>query len=168
MKKPHSQKGFSLFEMVIAIAIMGVLSFVTYGVIALNANTYNMVHSNTTLRWDMRKAMQLIQTDVHTMDRTTITAMNGSGNLSNELHFDNVNGDDIHYERQGSGILRRRLNGGAWLQLTDNVGFKPFQYLDVNLAPTSNQNNVAFVQVNLNRTVDGQNFTLTERFYVRN
>lgn len=168
MEDYSSQKGFSLFEMVVAIAIIGVLSFVTYGVIALNANTYNMVHSNTTLRWDVRKAMQLIRRDVQMMDPQTITAINGAGNTDNQLHFDTVNGDDIHYQRQGTGILRRRVNAGTWLELTDNIDFKPFQYLDVNLASTSNQNNVAFVQVNLSRTVNGQNFTLTERFYVRN
>lgn len=167
MEEYSSQKGFSLFEMVIAIAIVGILSFVTYGVIALNANTYNMIHSNTTLRWDMRKAMQLIQTDVHMMDIPTIQAMNGAGKTSNQIRFDTMSGDNIRYQWHGN-KLRRRVNGGAWLELTDELEKKPFRYLDVDLNPTANQNDVAFVQVNLSRTVDGQNFTLTERFYVRN
>lgn len=167
MKERKRQQGFSLFEMVIAIAIIGVLSFVTYGVIALNANTYNMVHANTTLRWDMRKAMQLIQADVQMMDVSTIQSMNGAGKTSNQLRFSTMDGDNIRYQWQGT-KLRRRVNGGAWLELTDALEKKPFRYLDVDLNPTNNQNNVAFVQVNLNRTVHGQNFTLTERFYVRN
>ena len=43
MAAQNREAGFTLMELIVSIVIMGILTLVGYGVIALNANTFNMV-----------------------------------------------------------------------------------------------------------------------------
>lgn len=164
----QAESGLTLMELVVAMAIMGILIVVSYGVIAMNAATFNVVETSTVQRWDVRKAMQMLRHECQMIDRQKFGPIGHHGKKSNRLVFTTLDGDRIVYRRNSSSILQRKANSGAWTNLVDELTVKPFRFLDVNLNPTSTLNDVAFVEVELSRTEAGQTFTLLERFYVRN
>ncbi len=168
MRKYREEAGFTLIELVVSIVILGILSLVGYGIIALNASTFNMVNTNTIQRWDVRKAMQELKHDCQMIDPNRLVAVGGGGNKTDLLTFVTLENNTIRYKRNSSGILQKKINSGSWRNLVEHLTTAPFRFLNTNMAPTSVISEITFIEVDLQRTVDSKTFTLTEQFYVRN
>lgn len=164
----NKEAGFTLMELTISIVIMGILTLVGYGVIALNANTFNMVNSNTIQRWDVRKAMQQLKKDCQMIKPELLISVSGGGVKTDNLSFRTLSHSTIYYRRNASGVLQKKVGSGSWRDLVDHLTVAPFRFLNSNLTPTGTKADIKFIEVDLNRVVDSDNFQLTEQFYVRN
>ncbi len=168
MLKPDNQSGFTLMEITVSLVILGVLSIVTYGVIALNANTFKTVENNTIKRWNARNVMQMLEHDIQMISPDDLTGMPGSNNPSNHLFFYNENGQLVQYLYASGNKLKRKVGSGSWSVILENVDTNPFRFLDGNSNATHTKANVRFVEVTLSQTIDSKNYTLRKKFYVRN
>ena len=164
----NRESGFTLMELVVSIIILGILTLVGYGVIALNTNTFNMVNTNTIQRWDVRKAMQQLKNDCQMIRPQLLLSVSSGGNKTNNLSFNTIDNNTISYRRNGSGMLQKKINTANWIDLVDHLTVEPFRFLDSNLSPTGTKADIKFIEVDLSRTENSKNFRLTEQFYVRN
>ena len=168
MAAQNREAGFTLMELIVSIVIMGILTLVGYGVIALNANTFNMVNTNTIQRWDIRKAMQQLKKDCQMIKPELLVTVSAGGHKTDILTFQTLDHNTVYYRRNASGVLQKKINAGTWKNLVENLTVAPFRFLDSNLSPTATKAHIKFIEVDLSRTVDSRNFRLTEQFYVRN
>lgn len=162
-------------ELVVVIAILGIFALFSTGLISVSAQTFNLVNLNTTQHWEVRKAMQTLKHDIQMMDSQTLDSWgHGSGGYGyrngweDKLGFRTVDNVLIKYRLVSPGTLERQVSGGGWSTLIENLNYFPFQYQDVNSNTTTTIANLAFIEVDLDRTVDSNNFQLLEKFYVRN
>ena len=171
----NDEKGFSLFELVIAIALLGVFALFSTGIIAINSETFNLINMNTTQKWDVRKAMQILKHDIQMIDPQALDNW-GQGQQSgygyrhgwhDKLYFITIDGIRMRY-RYTSGSLQRRVGNGSWTEIIDNLNYYPFSYQDVSSTITTNKDVVAFIVVDFDRTLNGNTYSLMEKFYVRN
>jgi len=166
-QKEHSQQGLTLIELVISIVILGIISLVSYGVIALNARTFNSVRDNTLANWDVRRAMQILRHDIQEIRPQNLIS-EADGSLSGaRLRFTSLDGNTITYRKDGE-YLQRRVNLQDWLTLVSGIQQNPFQYLNISSNSTNNKNNVVFIKVTLESVQGSKTVTLEDKFYVRN
>jgi PKD repeat protein len=154
-------------ELVVSIVVLGVLSIVTYGVIALNANTFKTVQDNTVKRWDARKTMQMLEKDIQMINPDKISSMPATNDPVNYLYFTNDDGKLVQY-LLNAGALKRKEGSGAWSVILDNVDTNPFQFLDQSSNPTHTKADIRYIEVTLSQTIDSKNYTIKKKFYVRN
>lgn len=166
-QKYLAQEGFTLIELVISIVILGILSLVTYGVIALNSRTFNSVKDNTLAYWDIRRAMQILRQDIQEIrPGNLIPEANGTFSTA-RLSFRSLDGNTITYRKDGQ-YLQRKVNQQNWLTLLSGVQQNPFGFFDVNSVNTNNKNNVVFIQVILEAEQNSKTVALEDKFYARN
>ncbi len=163
----RTSKGFTLMELVVSIAVLGILSIVSYGVITLNANTFKTVQDNTVKRWNARQVSQMLEKDIQMIDPDLLTGLPGSNAPTNHLFFTNDDGDLVQYLYNGS-QLKRKQGSGSWSVILDNVDTNPFRFLDENSNPTHSKADIRYVEVTLSQTIDSKNYTIKKTYYVRN
>jgi prepilin-type N-terminal cleavage/methylation domain-containing protein len=163
----NRQDGFTLFELAVTLTIFGVVALITYGIIGMNARTFEQVTTNTVGRWDIRKAMGILKQEVQRVNPDNLHSSSFGGG-GHRLRFTDENGDDINIFRNNWGNVQIRRGSGAWQTLVQNIQQNPFTYRDINLATTTVAANVVYIDVNLVQVVNGRTIQLQERLYVRN
>ena len=83
-----NQNGFTLMELIVAIAIVGILALVAYTVIYFNFGVVNSVMNSTNSRWDIREILSMMRNEIQNMQPTS------PGNSDHENENGNGNGDD--------------------------------------------------------------------------
>ncbi len=163
-----NSRGFTLMELVVSIVVLGVLGIVTYGVIALNANTFKTVQDNTVKRWDARRTMQMLEEDIQMINPDKVSGMPGTNDPVNYLYFTNDDGKLVQYILNANGELKRKEGTGAWSVILDHIDVNPFQFLDQYSNPTHTKADIQYIEVTLSQTIDSKNYTIKKKFYVRN
>lgn len=169
MKKTnlHKQEGYTLLELAVTLTIFGVVALITYGIIGMNARTFEQVTTNTVGRWDIRKTMGIIKQQVQGIDPTTLHPSSFAGG-GRRLRYVNEAGQTVNIRRTGGGNLQFRRGSGPWTTMIRNIQQNPFTYRDINLATTTVAANVVYIDINLVQVVNGRTIQLQERMYVRN
>jgi len=161
----YGQSGFTLIELVVSIVILGILSVLTYGIVAMNARTFKTVSDNTTAQWELRQTMSRIKRDLQMLEPALIL---GTGKLSSQaLSFKTVDGHTMRFRRKGS-QFERRWDTGGWQVLLKNLRQDPFVYLDKDLNSTTDKQKLNYINIRLAVLLNGKTVTLNEKVYVRN
>ena len=160
-----NEKGFTLVELVIAISILGVLSVLTYGIIAMNVKTFRTVTDNTVSCWDLRETLNKIKYDLREIDPTRII---GNNKLSSDaLSFTTIDGHIFRFKVDGDKLVRK-YDDGSWKTLIEGLRTEPFIYLDGNLKPTNSRTDLQYINVRLKTIKNDKVQELHEIIYVRN
>ncbi|HGY55826.1 MAG TPA: type II secretion system protein [Caldithrix abyssi] len=162
------QKGFTILELVVVIAILGIFALISLSMVQMTSTTFQQVQANTIASWDVRTALRLLREDVKQIKPSYIDASATFGASGNKLVFTTVNAQQISWRKTTGGQLQRRVNSGNWLPVLTNLQSSPFIFLDKNLNVTAQTNNLVYIDVLLNVTQNGQQITVQDRFYVRN
>jgi len=155
-------------ELVVSIVVLGILSLVGYGIIVLNARTFNSIKDNTVSHWDIRRAMQILRQDIQEIRPDNIIPPIKGQLSASELQFKALDGKVIYWRLNSSDILQRKVDTQPWMTFLEKVQTAPFSYLDIKGRVTNNKSKVVFIKVDLNTLNANKNVTLSDKFYVRN
>lgn len=162
--KNKNEAGVTLIELVITILILGIISLFGYGIIALNARTFNTVKDNTVNHWDLRTAMRIVQNDLRMLRPGGVI----NGTLpANHIDYHAADGHTYRYRLNG-GNLQRRVDGGNWNTILSNITANPFSYEDVDHVNTVDKTKLVYIGITLKTIVNGKTSTMSEKIYVRN
>ncbi len=177
-----NQGGFSLIELIAVIIILGLVMGIAYGVILLNARTFSYLSDTIVTRWDMRKAMDVLRSDLQELNAIRIYSPLQSGS---KLYFTTVDGQRVLYVYANKKLMRSSSGGGhgghghhygwgmhhfgGWDILLENLLKEPFQFLDRDMHTTTDVHKLAYIKVRFAVQNEGQNpITLENTFYLRN
>lgn len=140
------QRGFTLVELVMVIAIMGIVSVVVSRILFQSFQTFIAAQNVTNIDWEALLVMQRFENDVHNIRSSNDISTISSGTFS----FVDVSGNTVTYQLSGSTLLRNSQT------LATGVQSIAFGYYDANYAVTASTTGVryvtlsaAFVQNNL-------------------
>jgi len=162
------QGGFTLLELVIVISLLGLLSLFTFGLLGLNAQTFNTVMDRTVSRWEPRKAIGLLRNELQGIDQSGLQAicLTGSGAY---LRYLNDAGQQITFRKTAAGALQRQEGAGAaWNTIITHVRNNPFTFLDENLDPAVTLAGIVYIGVELNVEINEENSEFQALFFLRN
>jgi type IV pilus assembly protein PilW len=143
MKRDTRQQGFTLIELMVAIAISGMLMAVVAMAYTGQSRSNNAVQDMAALQQDLRGALQLMAREIRMAGYNPNGAVGtGIESITNaggdpELHFKmDIDGDgaiggseEISYAINTNGALGRETGGAGGLQaIADNVDQLAFEY----------------------------------------
>lgn len=153
----NRQNGFTLMEVVVAFAVIVILSVVVADIIYLQATNFNQVFNRAILLAEWRKTLAQLRVDVQEIDTDNISTMK-----NNRLTFNNFDGENIDYEYSSNILNRNGVKVAEWVQSD------PFQYLDDDQNVTTDADSLNFIRVSMNLSRNGKNVKLSELLYIRN
>ena len=176
------EDGFTLIELIAVIIILGVILGIAYGVILLNARTFQYLSDTIVTRWDMRKAMDILRNDLQELDAKNIFGPSLSLHSGSKLYFKDIDGHQVRYRYLNKMLLRKSTGWGhghhhgfgfgmfgGWDVLLKNLEKPPFRFLDRDMNVTSNINKLAYIKVTFVVNNNGKAPIYMENlFYLRN
>lgn len=184
-------KGFTLIEVLIAMAIAGIVMTAIYAIFISSNRSYRTQDSVADAQQRVRVGIDFIAHDLRLAGLDPLGANARIENatatnlvLSADLDINGVIDAPLNQERvtydydAASRTLRRRMYEGtasqtAWVPLIDNVSALAFTYRDAGGNVTANLNDIRMVDINMTcQATDAQgrpiNRTLTTRVICRN
>ena len=156
-KSTKNQKGFTIFELVIVIAILGVIAVFAVNIMHTQAVTFSNVFTNSGLLSDGRNALDMLRKDLHGLSPDSISTMTATN-----LTFTRQDGNTITYS-MASNTLTRNSN-----ILAENISANPFSYLNAAQGVTASKADLVFVSVNLQFQSYNESLALQELIFLRN
>ena len=151
------ERGYTLFEVIIVIIILGIVSVLAINLMSRQTEVFTRVFNNAKLLSDAKRALEYIRRDLHGTSADSISSM-----TSSNLAFQKSDGSSINYVMNAATLQR---NG---LALAENLASNPFSYLDENQNLTASTSNLVFVKVNLHLGNSGESIQLEEIIFLRN
>jgi len=151
------EKGYTLFEVVIVIIILGVISVLAINLMSSQTEVFTRVFNDAKLLSDAKRTLEYLRRDLHGISANSISSMTASN-----LAFQKSDGSSISYVMNASTLQR---NGIA---LADNVTSDPFSYLDASRNSTASTSDLVFVRVDLQMGNLGESIQLEEIIFLRN
>jgi len=164
MKRLQTQSGFTLMELILVVALMGVLivGVEKFGMLALDLKVgQNIVEA---MRGEASEACYRFSREARGVNSDTeiFTAS------VDDFQFMNSDGDSIRYWLNGASLMRNNT------QLAENVSSLQFSYYDADdqviaspiLGPSATD--IRMIRMNLTLTDEGRNFTLEAQAKPRN
>ncbi len=135
----HSTSGFSLFELVLVIFIMGVISVVIGKILFQSYQSFLTSQDISEVDWSAFIALERIVNDIHRIrsanDITTIQ--------SNQFTFTDDTGNSVQYTLSGNSLLRNSQT------LANHIQSVTFNYLDKNGSTTATASAVRFIPLSI-------------------
>jgi len=156
-KRVSIEKGYTLFEVIIVVIILGVVSVLAINLMSRQTEVFTRIFNNSNLLSNARRAIEYIRRDLHGTSADSISTMTASN-----LTFQKSDGDAVNYVMNAATLQR---NG---LTLADNLVSNPFSYLDANQNVTASTADLVFVKVTLNLGNVGESVQLEEIVFLRN
>lgn len=156
-----SQRGFSFLELVVVIALTGIIAGVVSQLFVFGVDTYNDTITRKDLVPTARIAAEFLMSDL----RTISDADNISTATATDLVFANIDYETISYSYD-SGILTRNSK-----TLLEGLNEFLFDYSDVDGSdlgsPVSYPNEIWKIGFSLSATINGQPFELSSSIVPR-
>jgi prepilin-type N-terminal cleavage/methylation domain-containing protein len=156
-KNCETEKGYTIFEVIIVVMILGVVSVLAMNLMGRQTEVFTRVFNNSYLLSDGRKVLEYIRRDLHGASADSISSMTASN-----LTIVKSDGSVINYVMNAATLQR---NG---VVMAENVLSNPFSYLDANQNLTASTANLVFVRVTLNLGNLGESVQLEEIIFLRN
>lgn len=151
------QHGFTLIEIIVTAAILGIIGAVAVGIIGNQSRAFVTVFNRSVLTSDVQKAINIVRNDIRNLSRDGVTVME-PGNLS----FTDDEGNEVEYLYEAY-TLKRNDN-----VIATNLQAPPFTYLDEAKAVTVLPESLSFVKVTLIAARENDTVKIEEEIYVRN
>lgn len=135
----YRQRGFTLMELVMVIAIMGIVSVVVSRIFFQSFQTFIIAQNVTNIDWQALLVMQRFENDVHHIRSSNDISTISSGTFS----FVDVSGNTVTYQLSGSALLRNSQT------LATGVQSIAFVYYDSNYAVTASTTSVRYVTLSV-------------------
>ena len=155
-----THRGFSLIEIIVAIAIIGILAGILAGLLGKGFTSYFLAKS-------LNQDTTVNQIALNEMSKEIKKAISFTQATATNLAFTTYVGDIIEYDIN-SNTIRRRQNGGSFYPLLSNTSGLSFSYTDNTLNPTATLSQIRIVTINITSSVVGNNFPLLTSIYTRN
>lgn len=140
----HNDHGFTLVELLIAMAVGGMIMFAVYKIYVVHQRTYTAQQAVTEMQQNMRMAIDLLSSDIrmasYKSDITNtsfkiVTADVALFSFTTDLNENNTvdPGESIAYDQYISGtvpVLGRSILPGPHEPAAENIEYLRFQYLD--------------------------------------
>ncbi|TKB26447.1 prepilin-type N-terminal cleavage/methylation domain-containing protein [Desulfopila sp. IMCC35006] len=139
MMEDIGQKGFTLIELMVAMAISGMLMAVVAMAYTGQSRSNNTVQDVSSLQQDMRSALQLMAREIRMagynpksagakIELATATDLRFTEDIDNDGTIGS--GEDIRYAINSNGALGRETGGGGGLQaVAENIDQLAYEYL---------------------------------------
>ncbi len=162
-KHPINLSGFTLFELIISIIIIGLLASFTAPLILRTAQSEQIAYDQQNLLSAGRTALELIAQDIRNtrINRSTSLSFNGS-TLSTIDHAGNTNIIALT-----SGNITRTENGTLSI-LAGNTSALSFTGYTINGTTTSIAANTYFIRIDFTLTENGTSQAFTTTVQLRN
>jgi type IV pilus assembly protein PilW len=164
MMESNWQKGFTLIEMMVAMAISGMLMAVVAMAFTGQSRSYNAQQDIVSLQQELRSALQMMAQEIRmagydlqgTANAGILTANAGNLKFSEDITNDGDTADSneiIRYAINTNGVLGREVGGAGGLQpLSQNIVRLAFEYYLSNGTWTqtvtgANLNNIQAVKI---------------------
>lgn len=158
MKKFFLKKqGFTLFEMVLTISIIGIISLVATGIVVLTTQTNAQIINRSILLIEGRNAINLIRSDLQKIAPDSIWTMKAK-----RLYFDDIDGNAIEYRYLNNVLTKNNSTVAEFLQAN------PFQYFDKDMIKTTDPTELSFIRIRLKLEWKSETVQIEEVVYVRN
>lgn len=153
-----NQNGFSLIEIIVVILLIGVIAAASAKLLISGGNAYVTSSNVINASWQGQVALERMVRDIRAVrspsDITTASA--------SQFVFVDSSGTTNTYTLSGSSLT---LNGNT---LADGINSLTFNYYDASGTTTATLANIRLIQITLNITQGGANFSLTTTAYPRN
>ncbi len=153
-----NQRGFSLVELIIVIAILAMLTGITLPLLQTGFNSYFTQRDLSDADWQGRLALSRMARDM----RDLATTSNISTATSTQFSFTDNTNTAVSYTLSGTTLQR---NG---LTLANGVSAMTFSYEDRMGAVAGTVAAIRYVSITLNITQNNTNFTLQSVVDLRN
>jgi type IV pilus assembly protein PilW len=188
LEKPFSEKGFTLIEILVAIAISGIVMAGVYSAYFSQQRSYVVQEQVAAAQQNLRAAMYIIEREVRMAgfdpvggsDAAIITAQAGTLQFSEDVSDAAGTGEpdgiiqpreDITYQLSGADLQRITGIGGAsesTQTIAENIQAINFIYLDANGAQTADIIAMRSIQINLRAGTGTNQRSLTTVVKCRN
>jgi prepilin-type N-terminal cleavage/methylation domain-containing protein len=163
----NSSKGFSLFEIIVVIVILSIVSAITIKFLVDSMRIYTMTINQKTLLDEGKLALERMCRDIRDARSITTPAAGGSGNTirfrrNNATTQDIVN-EDIRFQLTGTTLEKDKANPNVTTPLASNVSTFT---VTRGQAATNNANEITLV-LGLS-LASGENVTLQTKVYPKN
>lgn len=166
MNKKTSERGFTLIEIILAIALTAMIGLAVAGVIGSVPTFYLRIHNQNVVNQAVESTLEFVGRELRGAVRfdNTYEIINDqivfTNSKATQIVFVNDSGDTITYNINGS-QLRRKVNNGSFELLLENVSaatqyFQYFDYENVGLGTERR-----FDQITV--TINGSNILIRPR-----
>ena len=123
--KSRNLKGFTLIELVVTIAVAGVLSVVIASIMSVAIDSYNLFNAHATMSRESQDAVRVMADKIGMAIPSTI-----SQKTNRQFRFTATNGENVRFQfRNGTKEFRYRIAGSSWRELMHNMTNFRFFYL---------------------------------------
>lgn len=157
--------GFTLLEMVIALAVFSVIATLGVQLIGTSLEAYNESAPRLRTLGDLRYAMQRIGRELRETRGADITIFQPTSMVFTKLDGTQVG---IGIGATSLDLSYSTLNAGQVYALSNNLSGLALAYYDANGAVTAVASAIAFVEVDITLSYDGTVFQQRNRYALRN
>lgn len=122
--KMKNSKGITLIELVVTIAITGILTVVAAGIINIGVDSYNLFSTHATMARESQNTVKILHDKISMAIPNSITSSSSS-----QFDFVTTSAEVIQIEyRSGDSDLRYKINSNPWKEILHNITSYSFSY----------------------------------------
>lgn len=174
MRKKQNNKGFTLIELIVATALLGIVAAGAFGFMVAGANSYRSVYTNVSLQYAMQQAMGQIQETILDCN-TAVCGSDAAGSALYLLNRDETTGaytvraytlSDGSVLFQQADDVQKSTNPAAITGSDPHILVQNVSSFAVQIHKSGDQ--AVSVTVSLDLTQQGKTYSSTQEIALRN
>lgn len=162
-----NSKGFTLIELVVTIAITGILSIVAAAIISIGIDSYNLFSTHATMARETQNTVKFLHDKISMAIPSSI-----SSSTSSQFSFVTTSAEVIQIQyRSGDSDLRLKINSNPWREILHNINSYSFSYAksdDSSWSGSDPVSEINRINVSYNLNLFGESENYAFNFTIRN